>query len=127
MKAILQSVKKYIVIEGIDNIESLRDSNIVIVEDVVDTGRTMNQLVKKLNMFSPKRILIACLLKKRSKVQCYQPHYIGFQECICCLDIIHTSHLWMLEYNCFYNYFEKQHMTFPSKVLLFHIQGTLTS
>ena len=54
-----------IVIEGIDNIESLRESNVVIVEDVVDTGSTMNQLVNKLNMFSPKRILIACLLKKR--------------------------------------------------------------
>ena len=68
-----------LVIEGIDNLEVVREANVVIVEDVVDTGRIMRKLVAKLEQFHPKRILIACLLRKRSNVQCHQPNYIGFQ------------------------------------------------
>merc|ERR1712218_468271 len=65
-------------IEGFENINFIRDSNVVIVEDVVDTGRIMGQLVSELEKYYPKRILIACLLQKRCRVESYRPHYIGF-------------------------------------------------
>lgn len=66
-------------VHGIDDLNVLRNSNIVIVEDIVDTGRTMAKLVSKLTEYSPKRILIACLLRKRCRVPCYTPDYIGFE------------------------------------------------
>ena len=74
-----ECVRDTVMIEGIDNVDTITDSNVVIVEDVVDTGRMMSRLVSKLEEFSPKRILIACLLRKRCNVQCYRPHYTGFQ------------------------------------------------
>jgi len=66
-------------IDGIDDLNVVKGSNIVIVEDIVDTGKTMSKLVTKLNEYSPKKILIACLLRKRSRVQCYTPDYTGFE------------------------------------------------
>ena len=75
----LESRHDKLVIEGIENLEVVREANVVIVEDVVDTGRIMRKLVARLEQFHPKRILIACLLRKRSNVLCYRPHYIGFQ------------------------------------------------
>ena len=66
-------------IDGIDDVKALKDANIVVVEDIVDTGKIMAKLVAKLQEFSPKKILIACLLRKRSHVQCYSPNYTGFQ------------------------------------------------
>jgi len=66
-------------IQGIQDIRKLYGANIVIVEDIVDTGRTMVKVLSYLEKFQPKQILIACLLRKRSKVQCYLPDYIGFE------------------------------------------------
>eukprot|EP00092_Neocalanus_flemingeri_P036442 GFUD01039680.1.p1 GENE.GFUD01039680.1~~GFUD01039680.1.p1 ORF type:complete len:402 (+),score=72.21 GFUD01039680.1:73-1278(+) len=68
-----------VTIDGIDDLNVVKDSNIVIVEDIVDTGKTMAKLVAKLHEYSPKKILIACLLRKRSRVQCYRPDYTGFE------------------------------------------------
>jgi len=68
-----------IVIQGIDDLSILKNSNIVIVEEIVDTGKTMSKLVAKLREYAPKRILIACLLRKRCRVRCYNPDYIGFE------------------------------------------------
>lgn len=68
-----------VTIDGIDDLNVLKDSNIVIVEDIVDTGKTMTKLVAKLHEYSPKKILIACLMRKRSRVQCYTPDYTGFE------------------------------------------------
>ena len=67
------------VIQGIQDTRQLLGSNIVIVEDIVDTGRTMLKVISRLRHFQPKRILIACLMRKRSRVQCYSPDYIGFE------------------------------------------------
>ena len=71
--------KESITIEGFENINYIRGSTVVIVDDVVDTGRIMGKLVAELEKYLPKRILIACLLQKRSRVECYRPHYIGFR------------------------------------------------
>ena len=83
-------------IEGVENIDLIRHSTVVVVEDVVDTGRIMGQLVSELERYFPKRILIgesqlrtfcssfyslcsACLLQKRSRVESYRPHFVGFK------------------------------------------------
>ena len=68
-----------VVIQGIQDLKKLWGANIVIVEDIVDTGKTMLKVIAKLRQFQPERILIACLLRKRSRVQCYSPDYIGFE------------------------------------------------
>lgn len=66
-------------IQGIQDVRKLYGANIVIVEDIVDTGRTMVKVLSSLEKFQPKQVLIACLLRKRSKVQCYLPDYVGFE------------------------------------------------
>jgi len=68
-----------IVIQGIEDLSVMKNSNIVIVEEIVDTGKTMAKLVAKLSEYAPKKILIACLLRKRCRVPCYNPDYIGFE------------------------------------------------
>lgn len=102
----LESHKDNLVIEGIENLEVVRGANVVIVEDVVDTGRIMRKLVARLEQFHPKRILIACLLRKRSNVQCYRPHYIGFQVKsqiasrlirVAVIEKIQIFHIWLIK------------------------------
>ena len=78
----LDSLNGRVSIEGIDNIDAVTDSNVVIVEDVVDTGKMIRGLVATLQQYCPKRVLIACLLRKRCNVESYRPHFIGFQVSI---------------------------------------------
>ena len=75
----VDSIDDTVNIDGVDDVKALKGANIVVVEDIVDTGKIMAKLVAKLQEFSPKKILIACLLRKRSRVQCYTPDYTGFQ------------------------------------------------
>jgi len=49
--------------------ESIKDRTVVIVEDIVDTGFTMQKLLKDLQQKSPKEIFIATLLVKPDKLQ----------------------------------------------------------
>lgn len=49
--------------------EDITDRTIVIVEDIVDTGFTMQRLLESLGTRHPKRILIASLLLKPDKLQ----------------------------------------------------------
>jgi hypoxanthine phosphoribosyltransferase len=49
--------------------EDLTDRTIVIVEDIVDTGLTMQRLIETLGTRSPKEIRIASLLVKPGKLK----------------------------------------------------------
>jgi hypoxanthine phosphoribosyltransferase len=52
---------------GMENLdESIRGKNILIVEDIIDTGRTMQKLLKTIAKFEPKSVTVACLLRKRT-------------------------------------------------------------
>lgn len=58
----------------------IKDKNVLIVEDIIDTGLTLNYLVNSLEARNPKTLKTCCLLDKpsRRKIE-FSPDYIGFQ------------------------------------------------
>merc|ERR1712032_1448814 len=65
---------------GLQDLESLRGKNVLIVEDIIDTGRTMKKLLNTLNKHGPKTLKTACLLRKRTPLSSnYVPDYVGFE------------------------------------------------
>jgi hypoxanthine phosphoribosyltransferase len=65
---------------GMDDLGVLKGKNVLIVEDIIDTGRTMKQLLATLNRHEPKSVNVACLLRKRTPLSDgYAPHYVGFE------------------------------------------------
>jgi hypoxanthine phosphoribosyltransferase len=59
---------------------SLSGKNVVIVEDIVDTGKSMAYLLDQLATFHPKRVAIATLLfKKEAFTFNYPLDYVGFE------------------------------------------------
>jgi len=67
---------------GSDDLSYLKGQNVLIVEDLIDTGRTMQKLLKTLTNFSPKSVRCASLMVKRRKdgnMTGYRPDYIGFE------------------------------------------------
>ena len=62
---------------GGDNMESVKGKNVLVVEDIIDTGRTMEKLLGLLKNYQPKCVKVASLLVKRT------PHSNGYQpECV---------------------------------------------
>jgi hypoxanthine phosphoribosyltransferase len=59
--------------------QSLADQNVILVEDILDTGLTLNYISKLLLAHQPRSLRIAALLDKPSRrVQPIQAQYIGF-------------------------------------------------
>ncbi len=59
--------------------QSLAGRNVVLVEDILDTGLTLNYISKLLLAHQPKSLHIAALLDKPSRrKQPIEAHYIGF-------------------------------------------------
>ena len=60
--------------------ESLKDKNVIIVEDIVDTGRTMSYLINYFQEQNPKSLKICSLLDKPDKriVKGLKVDYVGF-------------------------------------------------
>ncbi len=58
----------------------LADRHVILVEDIVDTGITMNYLLGYLEGRNPKSIKVAALLSKPSRRKVNVPvHYMGFE------------------------------------------------
>jgi len=58
---------------------SIEGKDVLLVEDIVDTGITLNYIVQILKKRKPKSLKIACLLDKPSRRKSpIQPDYIGF-------------------------------------------------
>jgi len=68
-------------VEIIKDVElPLKDKNVIIVEDIVDTGITLNFLLNHLKKFSPKIIKICTLIDKKERREKKVPiDYIGFE------------------------------------------------
>jgi len=65
---------------GLDNLDSLAGRNVLIVEDIIDTGRTMKKLLTTISKYNPKTVRVACLLRKRTPLSSgYVPDYVGFE------------------------------------------------
>src|SRR3984893_14012997 len=59
--------------------QSLADRNVILVEDILDTGLTLNYISRMLQAHQPKSLRIAALLDKPSRrKQPIQAQYIGF-------------------------------------------------
>ncbi|XP_061628547.1 hypoxanthine phosphoribosyltransferase 1, like isoform X1 [Phyllopteryx taeniolatus] len=65
---------------GGDELCSLSDKHVLIVEDIVETGRTMQTLLSLLSESRPKMVKVVSLLVKRTpRSSGYRPDYIGFE------------------------------------------------
>ncbi|OQR73355.1 hypoxanthine-guanine phosphoribosyltransferase-like [Tropilaelaps mercedesae] len=65
---------------GLDNLENIRGKNVLIVEDIIDTGRTMVALLELLKAYEPREVKVASLFVKRTPLSNgYKPDYIGFE------------------------------------------------
>lgn len=59
--------------------EALKNRTVIIVEDIVDRGHTLNDIYKQLGAFDPREIKIASLLFKPESYQySYKIDYLGF-------------------------------------------------
>ena len=60
--------------------ESLKDKDVIVVEDIVDSGRTLSYLLKLLQARRPASIRLCTLLDKPSRrTKPIQADYVGFQ------------------------------------------------
>ncbi|XP_046569902.1 hypoxanthine-guanine phosphoribosyltransferase-like isoform X1 [Haliotis rubra] len=65
---------------GGDNLANLEGKNVLVVEDIIDTGGTMTQLLALLKEVKPKSVRVASLLVKRTPRSVgYRPDYVGFE------------------------------------------------
>lgn len=64
----------------LDLAHSIEGKNVLLVEDIVDSGLTMNFLMKTLQPRNPKRLMSASLLFKPHALKVdYKPDYVGFE------------------------------------------------
>eukprot|EP01135_Chromosphaera_perkinsii_P010736 Nk52_evm15s2209 gene=Nk52_evmTU15s2209 len=62
------------------DLESIKGKNVLIVEDIIDTGNTMVKLLKNLEQYEPANVKVASLLVKRTvHSNHYKPDFIGFE------------------------------------------------
>ncbi|KAJ1857447.1 hypothetical protein GGH12_001611 [Coemansia sp. RSA 1822] len=60
-------------------LRDLHGKNLLLVEDIIDTGNTMKKLLETLSQYSIKSVKVASLLLKKTPLSCgYVPDYVGF-------------------------------------------------
>lgn len=65
-------------ISGID-MKTVRGRDLILVEDIIDTGTTMSKLIPALEAFGPKSVRVAALLEKRTHKSCgFKADFVGF-------------------------------------------------
>jgi hypoxanthine phosphoribosyltransferase len=67
-----------VTISGVD-LSSLVGRDIVLMEDIIDTGLTMTHLIPTLTDAGAKSVRVAALLEKRTDRSCgFKAHFVGF-------------------------------------------------
>ncbi|KAJ3096388.1 hypoxanthine phosphoribosyltransferase 1 [Phlyctochytrium planicorne] len=62
-----------------EELQNFRGKDLLIVEDIVDSGRTMVALINRLKQYEPARIkVVSLLLKKTTRSNNYIPDHVGF-------------------------------------------------
>ncbi|XP_013781485.1 hypoxanthine-guanine phosphoribosyltransferase-like [Limulus polyphemus] len=65
---------------GVDGLSFLQNKNVLVVEDIIDTGKTMQVLLEILEKEKPKSVKVASLFMKRTTVSSgFRPDYVGFE------------------------------------------------
>ena len=65
---------------GGDDLSTLTGKNVLIVEDIIDTGKTMQALLSLVKRHNPKMVKVASLLVKRTpRSVSYRPDFVGFE------------------------------------------------
>lgn len=65
-------------VSGAD-LDKFKGKNLLLVEDIIDTGKTMAKLVPMLNEYEPESVRCASLLEKRNPESCgFQADFVGF-------------------------------------------------
>ncbi|KAB0386621.1 hypothetical protein FD755_001577 [Muntiacus reevesi] len=65
---------------GGDDLSTLTGKNVLIVEDIIDTGKTMQALLSLVKRYNPKMVKVASLLVKRTPRSVgYRPDFVGFE------------------------------------------------
>ncbi|TGZ61994.1 hypothetical protein CRM22_007678 [Opisthorchis felineus] len=68
------------VLTGLDDPKTLKGKDILVVEDIIDTGNTMKVLLNYLETLSPRSVRVASLLVKRTPLSSgYTPDFAGFE------------------------------------------------
>lgn len=63
-----------------DLLPSIEDKDIIVIEDIIDTGKTLNYLIPYLNKSNPRSIKVCTLLDKPSKrIVDFTADYVGFE------------------------------------------------
>ncbi|XP_055500071.1 hypoxanthine-guanine phosphoribosyltransferase isoform X2 [Leucoraja erinacea] len=74
-----QSTGEIKVIGG-DDLSTLTGKNVLIVEDIIDTGKTMQTLLSMLQEYKPNMVKVVSLLVKRTPRSVgYRPDFVGFE------------------------------------------------
>lgn len=66
---------------GLDDMDkTFKGKNLLVVEDIIDTGKSMKKLLATLSEHSPKSVTVVCLLRKRTRLSDgYIPDFVGFE------------------------------------------------
>lgn len=74
--------------------ENIKEKNVVILEDIIDTGRSLKYLYDYINLMHPKSLATCALLdKKMKRVVDFDADYVGFE----------TDDLFVIGYGLDYN------------------------
>ncbi|XP_012586722.1 PREDICTED: phosphoribosyltransferase domain-containing protein 1 [Condylura cristata] len=73
-----QSTEELKIIES-ESLSTLAGKNILIVENIIGTGRTMKALLSILEKYRPNTIKVASLFVKRTPRKEFRPDYVGFE------------------------------------------------
>ncbi|KAG7517772.1 hypoxanthine-guanine phosphoribosyltransferase [Solea senegalensis] len=73
-----QSTGEIKVIGG-DDFSTLTNKNVLVVEDIIETGRSIKTLLQLVKQCNPNMIKVASLLVKRTRSDGYRPDFIGFE------------------------------------------------
>ncbi len=58
----------------------IQDRDVILVDDIFDTGKTLSEIVQRMNLLSPKSIRTAVLLRKEgTQVVSFEPDYVAFK------------------------------------------------
>ncbi len=61
-------------------LNDIKDDDIIIIEDIIDTGKTLNYLIPYLEKEKPRSIKVCTLLdKKARRIVDFEPDYVGFE------------------------------------------------